>query len=173
MWGVWHAWTLWTFWQLKFDNYVFVQIVDFGVLVCLSALTFYKFFYRQMKTATVTALMLENWMKLNMCTRTMLMQCKRQYLIPKHYFMYLRDLISKFWFFSLYSMDIDYSPTGREFVTGSYDRTVSICYWLKIPNTDQVPPSFLIILSFDRWEYSSTMVATAGKYIILKECKGL
>lgn len=22
-------------------------------------------------------------------------------------------------------MDIDYSPTGREFVTGSYDRTVS------------------------------------------------
>lgn len=24
-----------------------------------------------------------------------------------------------------YRMDIDYSPTGREFVTGSYDRTVS------------------------------------------------
>lgn len=23
-----------------------------------------------------------------------------------------------------YRMDIDYSPTGREFVTGSYDRTV-------------------------------------------------
>lgn len=25
----------------------------------------------------------------------------------------------------LHRMDIDYSPTGREFVTGSYDRTVS------------------------------------------------
>lgn len=25
-------------------------------------------------------------------------------------------------------MDIDYSPTGREFVTGSYDRTVSVSY---------------------------------------------
>jgi len=24
-----------------------------------------------------------------------------------------------------FRMDIDYSPTGREFVTGSYDRTVS------------------------------------------------
>lgn len=25
-------------------------------------------------------------------------------------------------------MDIDYSPTGREFVTGSYDRTVSFVF---------------------------------------------
>lgn len=31
----------------------------------------------------------------------------------------------------LFRMDIDYSPTGREFVTGSYDRTVSfIQQWL-------------------------------------------
>ena len=26
----------------------------------------------------------------------------------------------------LYSMDIDYSPTGTEFVSGSYDKTVRI-----------------------------------------------
>jgi hypothetical protein len=38
--------------------------------------------------------------------------------------------ILELWSFLLfgYSMDVDFSPTGREFVTGSYDRTVGELY---------------------------------------------
>lgn len=38
----------------------------------------------------------------------------------------LHQCFSRFQHNSLCRMDIDYSPTGREFVTGSYDRTVRI-----------------------------------------------
>ncbi len=31
-----------------------------------------------------------------------------------------------FLFFGKYSMDVAYSPTGKEFVSGSYDRTIRI-----------------------------------------------
>ncbi|CAI0385260.1 unnamed protein product [Linum tenue] len=56
-------------------------------------------------------------------------------------------------------MDIDYSPTGREFVTGSYDRTVSsIFHWLSL---------------LERLEFSHKTVAIVGKSIIQRECKGL
>ncbi|CAI0400688.1 unnamed protein product [Linum tenue] len=42
-----------------------------------------------------------------------------------------------------FSMDIDYSPTGREFVTGSYDRTVSsIFHWLCLLERRTVTLSF-------------------------------
>lgn len=39
-------------------------------------------------------------------------------------------------------MDIDYSPTGREFVTGSYDRTVSA--W---PRTESHPLKTYFLMS--------------------------
>lgn len=69
-------------------------------------------------------------------------------------------------------MDIDYSPTGREFVTGSYDRTVSVVqlflyllqWWKHCTH---------ILMDFSRWGFFSIMVDIAGKSIILRECKGL
>ncbi|CAN1286890.1 DDB1- and CUL4-associated factor 13, partial [Linum perenne] len=55
-------------------------------------------------------------------------------------------------------MDIDYSPTGREFVTGSYDRTVS---W-----------SFIFSLG-GRLGSSHITAVVVEKSIIRRECKGL
>lgn len=45
-------------------------------------------------------------------------------------------------------MDIDYAPTGREFVTGSYDRTVSFFF------------SFLILDMYEDY------VSHANTYVI-------
>lgn len=67
-------------------------------------------------------------------------------------------------------MDIDYSPTGREFVTGSYDRTVS--FLLSHYDTLCSETHLLISLAHCRLEYFNIMVVTAEKYTILRECKG-
>lgn len=71
-----------------------------------------------------------------MCTKIMFLQCELPgYGIVEIFLMYwldfrfhcctniFRNLI--LWVLLYCRMDIDYSPTGREFVTGSYDRTVS------------------------------------------------
>ncbi|KAJ0816596.1 putative transcription factor WD40-like family [Helianthus annuus] len=41
-------------------------------------------------------------------------------------------------------MDIDYSPTGREFVTGSYDRTVSWLFLITALVTKHSPAQYFI-----------------------------
>lgn len=83
---------------------------------------------RQMRIAIAIALIVENWVKLSVFIKIMYLQC-----------MGLVGILSKFnslilitgiltdmvYYQFLHRMDIDYSPTGREFVTGSYDRTVS------------------------------------------------
>lgn len=86
---------------------------------------------RQMKTATVIATILGNSMRQNVCTETMFLQCKIQTCdfslwefnsaTPSLHFYKTHVKI----ILVLFRMDIDFSPTGREFVTGSYDRTVS------------------------------------------------
>ena len=75
-------------------------------------------------------------MKPSVCTKIMFLQCELPgYGIVEIFLMYwldfrfhcctniFRNLI--LWVLLYCRMDIDYSPTGREFVTGSYDRTVS------------------------------------------------
>lgn len=78
-------------------------------------------------------------------------------------------------------MDIDYSPTGREFVTGSYDRTVSSPLSFMFFSSLSTDVSFLLIFSgsilsscfYCRWEYFHITGVTVGKYITQKECKGM
>lgn len=41
-------------------------------------------------------------------------------------------------------MDIDYSPTGREFVTGSYDRTVSSLFGQALSCTLTIPKTLML-----------------------------
>lgn len=72
-------------------------------------------------------------------------------------------------------MDIDYSPTGREFVSGSYDRTVSFLTLYAISSLQCLNDGelwHLTELTLYRLEFSSIMVVEAGKSITLKECKG-
>lgn len=72
-------------------------------------------------------------------------------------------------------MDIDFSPTGREFVTGSYDRTVSCLSFVSIPLSHCSSRTLLVSnkTSVYRLEFSSIMVVTVEKSTIQRECKGL
>lgn len=73
-----------------------------------------------MKIPTAIAMMPGNWMKLNVFMVIMFLQCECLKIV--FIFTPLGALNVKI---VAFRMDIDYSPTGREFVTGSYDRTVS------------------------------------------------
>lgn len=61
-----------------------------------------------------------------MCSQRSRFCCVRwnffKYLV---FLVILEFMVPTLYFILIYRMDIDYSPTGREFVTGSYDRTVS------------------------------------------------
>ncbi|CAI0385263.1 unnamed protein product, partial [Linum tenue] len=117
------------------------------------------------KCAAAIAMMLENWTKPNVCTKIMFLQCELMLIsfnVCMCNFVFVLLIPSQEIYNLVYpylSMDIDYSPTGREFVTGSYDRTVSsIFHWLSL---------------LERLEFSHKTVAIVGKSIIQRECKGL
>lgn len=105
---------------------VFPQIHVFCLLHCYIVIDFWHRF-RQMKIATATAMMLENWMRPSVCIKITFLQCKNAVCHSRNngtwHYLAWGFYLSASWL--LCSMDIDYSPTGREFVTGSYDRTVS------------------------------------------------
>lgn len=76
-------------------------------------------------------------------------------------------------------MDIDYSPTGREFVTGSYDRTVIIpflssflVFIIRLSCSISAIHLLMPVNAYCRSGFSNIMVVTAEKYITLRECKG-